>query len=230
MFDERFSPLLSPELRTKLLLTLASVFFIGGVVCVGMGVWWLFTVPQSASAMTAVSSCPDFVPEQDATSSDVDSSNVVVAITGGVVSPGMYQLAATARVGDLVKAAGGFSEQANAALLQQQVNLAGYLTDGEGIYIPQTEDETVAGLCTQLLASQTTSTETEATASKSVWASGLVSINTASQKELESLSGIGEKRAEAIMASRPYTQLSELVEREVLTEKLFSEIEKDISL
>jgi DNA uptake protein ComE-like DNA-binding protein len=74
--------------------------------------------------------------------------------------------------------------------------------------------------------SQTTGSQagTQATSQKTI------SINTASTQELESLPGIGKKRAASIIAQRPYQQLEELLTKKVLSEGVFNNLQGLISL
>jgi competence protein ComEA len=116
----------------------------------------------------------------------------------------VYELPATARVGDAVNAAGGLS--GNAA--QGSVNLARLLADGEQIVIP-TEDEyakATAGAATQNVSG----------ASKGVVSPGgasaenpgapsvgtVVNINTADAAALDALPGVGPSTAAKIVADR----------------------------
>ena len=41
-------------------------------------------------------------------------------------------------------------------------------------------------------------------------------INSASKEELETLWGVGEARAEAIIAGRPYSNIDELITRKII--------------
>jgi competence protein ComEA len=52
-------------------------------------------------------------------------------------------------------------------------------------------------------------------------------INSASEKDLATLPGIGEVRAKAIIKGRPYKAKDNLVQRKVLTEKVYDDI-KDL--
>ena len=117
----------------------------------------------------------------------------------------------------MVEAAGGFAKDANTVFIAKNLNLAQELKDGDKIYVPYAGEDQGEGK--------------EIVASDGSGASpGLISINTASKKELETLEGIGAVRAEAIIDGRPYASLNELVTEGVLSESVFSKIEKSISL
>ena len=68
------------------------------------------------------------------------------------------------------------------------------------------------------------STTTEPTTSDTI------SINTATTAQLESLAGIGQKRATDIIAGRPYQQLQEVVDRGVLSKTVFEQIKQQLTL
>lgn len=55
-------------------------------------------------------------------------------------------------------------------------------------------------------------------------------INTASAEQLDALPGIGPVRSKAIVAGRPYTDLSDLVTKKVLTQGVFDGIKDKVAL
>ena len=105
------------------------------------------------------------------------------------------------------------------------LNLAQPLNDGEGIYIPLVQDSELETVCTAFAsfttAASSTQNSTTTSTEQSQQTSTKTSVNTASEKQLTSLPGIGEVRAAAIVAGRPYASFEELVSKEVLTQKLF---------
>ncbi len=52
-------------------------------------------------------------------------------------------------------------------------------------------------------------------------AGGKVDINAASEQQLDALPGVGPARAKAIVAGRPYSDLDELVKKNVLSQSVF---------
>ena len=215
--------------KTQLFTMGAVLLFLSGIATVGYGLWVLFISPSTVySAESPISCDTDANPEEK---QDNVVTEITVAASGAVTNPGVYTLQEDARVGDLVAEAGGFSKVADPVVLSQSLNLARSLADGEGVYIPQLVDEEVSAVCAQLAQlSESTGLQPLKNEKQESFFGSVVSVNTASNEELESLSGIGEKRAEAIIGGRPYTQLDQLVEQKILSESLFSELKDLISL
>ncbi len=148
----------------------------------------------------------------------------VVDISGAVVKPGLYKLPAGNRLGALIEQAGGFSKEADPLYIAKNLNLAQEVKDGDKIYIP------FAGELEELQEAQAGAEKNSAGVSSLGSVATKISINQAESKELESLPEIGAKRAADIIANRPYASLSELVSKEVVTQRIFDNIEPLISL
>lgn len=102
-----------------------------------------------------------------------------VHLAGAVTKPGLYQVPASFRVGDLIDDAEGPTAGADLAA----VNLAERLRDGQQVYVP------VVG-------------EQPAAATPGAGHGGPVDINVATAAQLEELPGIGPSLAAAIIAFR----------------------------
>lgn len=119
--------------------------------------------------------------------------NPCIYVVGAVKKPGVYTLDVGARVTDAIEAAGGFKKNADTIA----VNLARPVSDGEQITIPeqgeaQAEAQTVRGGTSGTVSNQTAG----------VMADGKININSAIASELEALPGIGQVTAEKIVANR----------------------------
>lgn len=138
---------------------------------------------------------------------------VVVDVAGAVGKPGVYQLPAGARIGDALVACGGLSAEADREWVAVTLNLAQEVKDGQKVYIPKRSEDSgreVVG-------------EPESRRGK-------VNINTASGSELESLWGIGEARAEAIAANRPYSLTEEIVSKAKIPQSVYDKIKDQIAI
>ena len=134
---------------------------------------------------------------------------LVVFVSGGVQSPGMYELPAGARVGDALARAGGLVAEADPAL----VNQAEPLFDGAQVHVslpqsPGADAAPTTGTPSAVLSGQSSSAAAGATRNAS--SGGLINVNTASLEELTALPGIGPSKAAAIIAERPFHSVEEL--------------------
>lgn len=145
-------------------------------------------------------------------------TTIFVEVKGAVISPGVYELPVDARVKNVLDVA-VLSE--NAELLT--VNQSAKLTDEMVIYVPYEgeidPDSVVSGI----------------TADTAGEASGeLVNINTAGISELTTLSGIGEKKAQAILTYREeqglFTALEELKNIPGIGDKTFENLKPYITI
>ncbi|HEM3587692.1 TPA: helix-hairpin-helix domain-containing protein [Streptococcus suis] len=126
--------------------------------------------------------------EETSTEVSKEPSQLVVDVKGAVAKPGLYTLAAGARVNDAVDAAGGLTSQAD----PKSINLAQKLSDEAVVYVAS-KDENIS-VVTSTTASSAMSQEEKNTS--------LVNLNTATEADLQTISGIGAKRATDIIAYR----------------------------
>lgn len=113
---------------------------------------------------------------------------IKVHIAGSVVNEGIVELEENARVADAIKEAGGTTVDAN----MEKVNLAYKLQDGQKIYIPNNTEENYT-IISESMGEETTNIKI---------GTGKININTATQTELELLTGIGPSTASKIINYR----------------------------
>ena len=140
---------------------------------------------EGSKSLTEVSS------QSKTEESEKDKSKATVDVKGAVANPGVYTLKASARVTDAIKAAGGMTEDADA----KSVNLAASLSDEEVIYVA-TKDENLSVL------GQSGTSQVSDKGGQTNAKDGKINLNTATAEELQTISGIGAKRAEDIIAYR----------------------------
>ena len=122
---------------------------------------------------------------------------IVVEIAGAIQKPGVYYLDATGIVEDLINKAGGITENADIALMAKIINRASLLNDHGKIYVPTLQD---GGNITALLENQTTNSNSATIGLPTVV--GLININTADAKALDTLPGVGPITAGRIIDYR----------------------------
>jgi competence protein ComEA len=136
------------------------------------------------------------------------SSEVKVHVTGAVNVPGVYIVPDDARVVDALKAAGGFSPDAD----REAVNLARRVRDEDQVAIPREGEAPPAAATSNDVASS----------------SGRIDVNTADAQTLEGLAGIGPVKAEAIIRHReqngPFTRVEDLLEVPGIGQAIFAGI------
>ena len=134
-----------------------------------------------------------------------DSQSFVVYVSGYVNNPGVYELSAGSRVIDAIDAAGGYSKEA----YDNYLNLASLISDGQMIYVPS-EEEIESGSFERGVASGADGSGAGGVTGGNGGGNGgnssdsgmLVNINQASKEELMTLPGIGESKADKIIAYR----------------------------
>lgn len=136
--------------------------------------------------------------------------NLAVYVCGEVECPGVVYLQDGSRVVDAVEAAGGMTAEAD----KEYVNLAAYVADGEKLYIPDLEEG-------QMLRRQ-----------EEPRASEYININTADASLLMTLPGIGESKAQDIIAYRnqhgDFKAIEDLMKISGIKENLFAKIKDKI--
>jgi competence protein ComEA len=163
----------------------------------GVGLWYTRSLPKpvavqatpaavAASGVVAVAGSPSPSPVP-----------LFVDVAGWVRHPGVYEFATGQRVIDAIDAAGGARPGADLAAL----NLAAPLTDGTQILVPKSGPAPAGG-------------GTTIPGTGDAGGGALVNVNTASATELETLDGIGEVIAAAIVDYRtqngPFTSVDQL--------------------
>ncbi len=158
-------------------------------------------------------------------SASLEAEIIQVDISGAIQKPDVYEIAAGARVQDLLEIAGGFSEEADQVWVARKINLAAKLIDGGKIYIPKVgEVGPPAGGVVKVEQGNTTEVLSETIAKD------IVNINTASKDELEDLPGIGPVTAEKIIGNRPYQTIEELVTKKAVGQKTLDKIREQLSV
>lgn len=134
------------------------------------------------------------------------SATIYVDVDGAVLQPGVYSLPDNARVFDAVDAAGGLLPEACSEILNQ----AEHVSDGQKLYIMTKEEWEVQKELggspewtgTQEGTGKQGQNGTQGTQKQAEQDDGLVDLNRATESELCTLPGIGQTRAQAIIAYR----------------------------
>ncbi len=153
--------------------------------------------------------------------------SIAVYVCGAVNCPGVYELSASARVYQAVEAAGGFRDDAD----QEWVNQAQFLQDGGKIRIYtrlETDQMRQEGLEEGSVLPEGQDAQTEQAGESPV------NLNTATREELMTLPGIGEAKADAVIAYREenggFSSPEEIMNISGIKEAVFSQIKDRITV
>ena len=120
---------------------------------------------------------------------ETEDQLVTVDVKGAVKKPGVYQLQSNSRVHDALEKAGGLTDEADL----KSVNQAQKLSDEAVVYVAKVGENAV---------DVTASAPASATSGTNQTKSALVNLNTATEADFQTISGIGQKRAQDIIAYR----------------------------
>lgn len=154
-----------------------------------------------------------------------------VHICGEVVNPGVYELEPGSRIFQAIEAAGGFTDSA----ASEYLNMAEPVCDGMKIVVPDISQLTDEQLCGPWR---------EGTAAAGVTGNGnlaggsggkqKVNLNTATKEELMTLKGIGEAKAEDIIAYREshggFSKIEDIMKISGIKNAAFEKIKDDITV
>lgn len=163
---------------------------------------------------------------------DLPAAVCFVHICGAVACPGVYLLPEGSRIYQAVEMAGGFLADAD----QKGINLAQMVADGMKVTVFTEEEAETAAEGSGILYPEAnpsgrdrTGAGTAALAQKPK-----VNINTAGKEELMTLRGIGESRAEDIIAYREkhgsFQKIEEIMKVSGIKDAAFEKIKEDITV
>lgn len=145
---------------------------------------------------------------------------VYVHLCGAVVNPDVYKVEAGTRLKDIIELAGGLSEDAAGDYMNQ----ASVVEDGQRIYIPTKDELSDMSISDYLLGEDGDNIQDKAK----------VNINRADDKELMTLTGIGEAKAKSIVEYRNkngnFKDIRELMKVPGIKEGLFAQLEDEIEV
>ncbi|WP_295746103.1 helix-hairpin-helix domain-containing protein [uncultured Limosilactobacillus sp.] len=154
--------------------------FVGGLVILGLFIWHGRQQPTEMPMEKPATQV------RQTNKTDRKSGKVFVDVKGAVNKPGVYELRRGSRIAEAVNQAGGFRPDAD----NNQVNLAKQVNDQQMIYIPM-KGEQVAPNDGSLASGQQADSNSQ-----------VVNLNTATKEQLTTITGIGDKKADLILAYR----------------------------
>ncbi|MGN0322543.1 MAG: helix-hairpin-helix domain-containing protein [Oliverpabstia sp.] len=194
-------------------LFLLSVLFMWTVCCFGCG--------ESGSVLKEMDTAAEGVQEEEPVQEEADlEETIFVDVCGAVQKPGVYELPAGSRIFQAIALAGGLTEEAESRLINQ----AEVLADGQQIRIytrEESENQEIAAAAGQNAGVQGA-------------AGAKINLNLADKKVLMTLQGIGEAKAEAILAYRQekggFSSVEELMQVEGIKDKLYEKLKDKVTV
>jgi len=168
-----------------------------------------FSKPQDISFKSGAT-------ENSTSSASKPQNSIQVDIEGAVVAPGVYKLATNSIIQDVLVSSRGLSADADRAWVAKNLNLAAKLYDGAKVYIPK--------------AGETAIPAANSDSQVSIGSQSFININTASSASLDSLPGVGPATVTKIINGRPYSNTNELLDKKVVSGKIFDEIKDKITV
>ena len=152
-------------------------------------------------------------------------NTVTVDIAGAVKHSGVYTLKNGARLNDLLKVCGGLTDKAET----KAINRAALLKDQDQIYVPHIGEK-----IENIPATSNTTTNSKSTTDSASPNSEQVHLNSATVEDLQKLNGVGQKKAEQIIAYRDqnggFKQIEDLTKVTGIGEKTFEKLKDQLAL
>jgi len=231
-------PLLSIEPAPKRPIDLFDQYrwhILAGLLVIGaVGIYLIFVPPKTTLAGSdVVVAKNDGVTTASTQTSATENTTpaagqVVVDIAGAVKQPGVYHVASTSIIEDVITAAGGFASTADMNAIAHQINRAEAVTDHGKIYIPKKGEATLV----YTSPASTSSTSSSPTATQPTGAK--ININTASESDLEVLPTIGPVLAQRIidyrMQNGPFAKIEDIENVNGISDAKFAQFKDLITI
>lgn len=201
------------ESRFSLFFGLASLgFFLAGI-----GVLTSIVLSRKDwDAVEVIENSPTISTGLDTENIDKNQRTFAIDVAGAVENPGVFELPVESRVKDALSVAGGLAASADRNWVSRNINLAQKVTDGIKIYIPHLQEVREIPNSTFQIPNSSNSNS--------------VSINAAAASELETLWGVGETRAQAIIDGRPYASIDDLITKKIIPKNVMEKNRTKLSL
>lgn len=169
------------------------------------------------------------------TTSEEGKKSIFIDIKGAVKKPGVYETDENSKVIDAITLAGGLKSNADTS----NINLSQHLKDEMVIYIftenelKKSEEKNACDTTCKTEVIEVNNCTEKTSSINNEKDDKLININTASKEELMSLSGIGEAKADAIIAYRnekPFATIEDIMEVSGIGESVFATIKDSITV
>jgi len=194
------------------------------VIIAGIGIYLILIPPTDTLAQNGEDI---FIADTSATVND--SSRIVVDISGGIASPGVYELVNGSIIEDAIDAAGGFSLNADIDEIARSINRAALVDNHSKIYLPKIGDNQIVYLNSPSYSPTNPVVDPEHSRE-----TNLININTATTAELDKLPGIGPITAQRIIDYRlqngDFSVIDEIKKVYGISDSKFNNLKNQISV
>jgi competence protein ComEA len=203
---------------------------IGVIIILCLGIYYFFPLEKGSSQKSVENNWLES--EEKIEEANVEKENEVESISnpsqakifvdvkGAITTPGVYEASMGERVIDIIEKAGGLLDSAD----KNNINFAMKVVDEMVLYIPAIGEQnpTMAGAATSGSVQEGTT------------ADGKISLNSATESELQTLPGIGPSKALAILEYREtngsFKKIEDLMEISGIGEKTFEKLKEHIAV
>lgn len=215
--------------RKKILIAMAIIFCVGIVCCI----YFLESKDRNSNVENITES--GIIESETKNSNNIksddehhkDTEEIYIHIIGEVQNPGVITLPKGSRIADAIEKAGGITESADVS----KINLVYILSDGQKLKIPSIYDEKndqenyiITSTEGNIIHGETNGKEIK----------GKININTASQTELETITGVGPSLASKIITYRKkngkFKTIEELKNVSGIGDSKFETIKEEIEI
>ena len=167
--------------------------------------------------------------EKEEPKENIPTTKVTVDIKGMINNPGVYEVDSNSRVNDVITLAGGLKEGADTS----NINLAKIVSDEMTIIIYSTE-EVLEKFKEENCVCEKCDITNDACISSTATDNQLININTADEKELQNINGVGEAKAKSIIEYREenglFTTIEDIKNVPGIGDSLFEKIKAYITV
>lgn len=155
-------------------------------------------------------------------------AKIFVDVSGSINKPDLYEASNGTRLKEIIKKAGGLSDDADKSFFARNFNLARVVSDQEKIYIPSAWEINNG----YFVENQQTLNYISPGAGigSNVPTSYKININSDTIEELDTLPGVGKVTVQKIIDNRPFGALEELLNKKIVNKSVFENIKYLITI
>lgn len=190
------------------------IIIIIGIIVIGVVGYYVWTQAQEYQYEEIEETQELSTGEEIKGENNTKEQEIIIHIAGAVENEGIIKLKEESRIADAIEMAGGLTIEADI----KNVNLAQKVQDGQKIYIPEKGEEIETNIETKEMQNDNQK----------------ININTATQTQLETLSGIGPSTAQKIIEYRnkngKFEDIEEIKNVSGIGESKYESIKEDITV